>query len=567
MTPESPLRAQPDSRILTQGGNQYQGSLFDEAPVQSTADHEQLLADYRQRYGLAEDPFADDYSFPFFTGGGRRQLLERLLHLCQFSNSVMVVLGEYGVGKSRLAHALMDSLPEDDGLSYLPIKARQTTDDLLAAIVDDLELMGEGEEHTRENLLANLEQFILVDPLEDESLAVVVIDNAQLLSRDSLQVLADLIKKHPKQNRLHLVLFGEPPLMEQLEQCDFEGVLINDFYLQPFTLGESVDYLNFRMEMADYLGPEIFTESMVSPWWRQAQGQLTVLHECAQERLLESVTPQAQASVKRGLPVLHIVAISVLITLVGVVFLYMGDDQTSTQQISKPKVPVSSTVASTQNLTSTATPVEPLMQTLPGPGTTTSAAAATQTPATVNEEERIVPLAELSSRPATMQNSYVSPTHAEIAPAAAPATTPEVVPATNQEVVSIPPVVHEQSKPVVETVKPKPAPVEIPVVTAKKSTHEQTILGWPSSYYTIQLLGVSNEKAARDYIAAQANKNDLLVFKSKRQGKDWFVVIAGRYPGVAQARQAITTLPASQREAGPWPREVKAIQQEIKSAL
>lgn len=203
------------------------------------------------------------------------------------------------------------------------------------------------------------------------------------------------------------------------------------------------------------------------------------------------------------------------------------------------------------------------MQTLPGPGTT-----ATQTSAAVNEEERIVPLAELSSRPATMQNpSGAPPAPAEVAPAAAIAAAPQVVPATNQEVASIPPVVHEQPKPAVEPVKPKSASVEIPVVTAKKSTHEQTILGWPSSYYTIQLLGVSNEKAARDYIAVQANKNDLLVFKSKRQGKDWFVVIAGRYPGVAQARQAITTLPASQREAGPWPREVKAIQQEIKSAL
>ena len=454
----------------------------------------------------------------------------------------------------------MDSLPEDDGLSYLPIKARQSTDDLLVAIVDDLELLDEGAERSRENIVASLEQFMLVDPLEDESLAIVIIDNAQLLARDSLQILADLFKKHPKQNRLHLVLLGEPPLMEQLEQCDLEGILINDFYLQPFTLGESVDYLNFRMEMADYLGPEIFTESMVSPWWRQAQGQLTVLHECAQERLLESVTPQAQVSIKRGLPVLHIVAISVLITLVGVVFLYMGDDEPQRQPLSKPTLSVSPTATSPQNLTSTATPVEPLMQTLPGPGATTS--AATQLPAVAVEEERIVPLAELSSRPATLQNSSIT-TPAQVE------TTPEQAiqqPTLSQEVVSGPQVVQEQPNPVAEPVKPKPAPVEIPVVTAKKTTHEQTILGWPSSAYTIQLLGVSNEKAARDYVAAQPNKNELLVFKSKRQGKDWFVVITGRYPGVAQARQAITGLPSSQREAGPWPREVKAIQQEIKAA-
>jgi DamX protein len=80
-------------------------------------------------------------------------------------------------------------------------------------------------------------------------------------------------------------------------------------------------------------------------------------------------------------------------------------------------------------------------------------------------------------------------------------------------------------------------------------------------------LGVSSEKAARDFVAAQANKKDLLVFKSKRQGKDWFVVITGRYISSAQARQAIARLPDVQRDAGPWPRDVKTIQNEIKSAL
>jgi DamX protein len=80
-------------------------------------------------------------------------------------------------------------------------------------------------------------------------------------------------------------------------------------------------------------------------------------------------------------------------------------------------------------------------------------------------------------------------------------------------------------------------------------------------------LGVSNQNAARDFIAAQSNKSDLLMFKSRRQGKDWFVVITGRFASSAQARQAIAKLPAAQRDAGPWPRDVKTIQAEIKSAM
>ena len=57
------------------------------------------------------------------------------------------------------------------------------------------------------------------------------------------------------------------------------------------------------------------------------------------------------------------------------------------------------------------------------------------------------------------------------------------------------------------------------------------------------------------------------MFKSKRQGNDWFVVITGRFASSAEARQAIGRLPAAQRDAGPWPRDVKTIQAEIKAAL
>ena len=59
-------------------------------------------------------------------------------------------------------------------------------------------------------------------------------------------------------------------------------------------------------------------------------------------------------------------------------------------------------------------------------------------------------------------------------------------------------------------------------------------------------------------------KKDLLLFKSLRQGKDWFVVVTGRFPTSAKARQAVQNLPAAQSKASPWPREIKVIQQEIK---
>lgn len=569
MTGDSPLRAQPDSRILDQPASQ-QGYLFD---LTDTSSDEQLLADYRQRYGLSEDPFAQDYSFPLFTGAGRRQLLDQLLHLCQFSNSVLMVSGEPGVGKTRTAHAFMDSLSDQDQICFLSLQSAQNLEQVLTVIAQTFGI-NSGPLPSVENLLTAIEAFIAEEALvEEDGLAVVVVDNAQLLDDQTLAVLTALLNNFPQQNRLHLALFAEPSLMSRLELASPETLLISDFHLQPFILAEAVDYLNFRMEMADYLGPEIFSESMVDPWWRQAQGHLGILHECAQERLLESVTPKL-AFDKRSLPVAHIVAIALLIAVVGVVFLYMGDeDKPAASVVVAPALaPATNQTASSSalELTSTSTPVQPLLQSLPQPQQPNQIAAqqqaqnaqaqqAAQTGSAMQPDddfapEEVVPLAQLPTTPAKKPEVMSS----------APATTPQPV-VTTPPPTAAPAAVKPESKPVL--VEPASKPAEKKPLATTASQQERNILAWGASEYTVQLLGVSNRKAALDYMAAQPNKTELLMFKSKRQGNDWFVVITGRFASSAEARQAIGRLPAAQRDAGPWPRDVKTIQAEIKAAL
>lgn len=609
MTGESPLRAQPDSRILDQ--DSQQGYLFDDQDEQK---EDQLLADYRQRYGLSEDPFAHDYSFPLFTGAGRRQLLDQLLHLCQFSNSLLVVLGDSGVGKTRIAHAFMDSLSDHDQICFLSLRTGQTLEQTLLAISQAFGIQV-GSVPSTENLLGALEAFIAEEAVsEDDGLAVVVLDNAQLLDDQSISVLTALLNNFPQQNRLHLALFGEPSLMRRLERLSPENLLCNDFYLQAFTLLEAVDYLNFRMEMADYLGPEVFTEAKVDTWWRQSQGQLNVLHGLAEEHLLESVTP-ARAMNKRPLPVIHIVAISLLMAIIGVAFLYMGDDEPApvpsiavVNSVGGHAVAVSSVAAPPMTapsapepgvapaerpleLASTQTPVQPLMQSLPQPASPpvdaipqaqSGTPPVTRQPVTTQEtttlptagsmqveqapiaqeqapivQEQVVPLAQLPTAPPKVASSTTAIIEPKPKPVAAPvaqaiSSAAAAMPAQAAAVAEKPqPVVAEPAKPV------RPA----------GSAQERTILGWKPNEYTIQLLGVSSQKAAQDFVAAQSNKTELLIFKSRRAGKDWFVVITGRFASSALARQAIAKLPAAQRDAGPWPRDIKTIQAEIKSAM
>lgn len=554
MTPDSPLRAEADNRLTDADAINMQASLFDADPFNSsTKENSSLLNDYRQRYGLSEDPFSDDPGFPLFTGGGRRQILDQLLHLCQFSQNLLVVTGEQGVGKTRIAHALADSLEEQDQLCFLALSAGQTLEQLLVAIVESFNLPIPSPASV-ENLLSEIENFVATsesdEENESEGLILIIIDNAEHLDSSSIAVLASLIENKSQTNSLHVVLVGEPRLVSRLNGLESDKLQISDFHLPAFSLSETVDYLNFRMEMADYLGPEIFAEAMVDPWWRQAHGQLSVVHEFAQDKLLQSVMPQEESG-RSNLPVFHIVAISAVIAIAGVFYLYLDDkeaDKNLTARVvaSVPAITARSSVASLSNhsiaLANTETPVQPILQSLP------------------NTVETVVQVdnAVVDHSVASTTSVAIEMPHSDVVEIA---TTNEVSSSTPEETVkNNPPAASAQS--VSYQAEPKQATTS--TLSGSYTAHEKKILAWSPSQFTIQLLGVSSLKSAQEFVSSQSNNAELLIFKTRRSGKDWFVVVTGHYASNAQARAAIGNLPAAQRDAGPWPRQIQVIQKEIR---
>lgn len=509
-----------------------------------------ILADYRQRYGLSVDPFVDDPHFPFYQGAQRRQILEQLLHLCQFSHNLLVVAGEYGVGKTRMAQALIDALDDADDICFVEGQVTSDINSLLADVLAQFEL-GSPEDFTE----------FCQKKSEQDGLVVLIIDNAHHLSDEVITELIGLLQENAE-SRLHLVLFSEPYLLDRLETINAPDIVLTDFLLEKFSLAEAVDYLNFRMEMADYLGPEIFIEAKVDPWWRQSQGQLLLLHEQAQERLLESVSkPQRSrgyGSDKRGLPIPHIIAASGLVGALFLGYLYLGSSsEKPASNVAQPiPIPIQpqSTAASSQVVSAQASSlaiVNPAIATEYKSAEPVRSLASSSIAAQSNSEkstvvkQSVVPLAQANELQASAQQQ----SKAKVASSVKSVTKVESS--------------SEQSKSVAK-VKSEATAASEPKVSQVFSDQEKTILAWDGSEYTLQLVGVSNEKAAHEYIAAQPNKKDLLLFRSKRQGKDWFVVVTGHFPSSSKARQAGQDLSESQKKASPWPREVKVIQQEIR---
>jgi len=516
----------------------------------------QLLSDYRQRYGLSSDPFVDDPHFPFYQGAQRRQILEQLLHLCQFSHNLLVVTGGYGVGKTRMAQALIDSLDDIDDICFVEGQITSDTASLFSEIYTQFELTDKAEF-----------TGLCKKKSDQDGIVVLIIDNAHHLTDEVIADLINLLEEN-FESRLHLVLFAEPHLLERLNNVDAPDIVLTDFFLEKFSLVEAVDYLNFRMEMADYLGPEIFLENKVEPWWRQSQGQLLALHDYAQEKLLESVSePRSNKEYKSNTLVPHVVAASVLIGALFLGYLYLGDEskEKAAAQITE-SVPIAggheSTALSSQASSQSSLPVVSDVVTaavveknseqtysLSNTSTSTSNVELEKAKASQEIKQSVVPLAQANNE---FHSQVVQqPSKASISSIAADAKKITLTTASSK------------SKNTTKINAENSGDASLRG-SAIYSNQEKIILSWDESEFTLQIVGLSSEKSALEFIAAQSNKKDLLLFKTIRQGKDWYVVITGHYPNAAIARQGAKSLPESQLKATPWPRDLKTIHREIK---
>lgn len=480
---------------------------------------DQPIQDYRQRYGLSMDPFSEEPYYPFFAGGQRGELLEQVIHLCQFGQGVTVVVGAPGVGKTRFALALYESLDQSQ-VCFISALPTLQADVLLQHIAAHAGFETAG---------ATTGQLIsaLTDPdnfSQEHGFSLIVIDDAHHLDDETIAALLRITRSaDTAHQKFQAVLIGDALLVDRLKNLPVIPTQINEYVLPALTLSETVDYLAFRMEMADYLGPDIFSESLISPWWRSAQGRLSIVHSQAREHLLSTTRPQAKTTTTKNFPVVHIVAAAALGCAILMALFYRGGDASS--DIPKTqRIPLNLQAVSSASLSSMA-----------------SASVTQSVIAPAVSEESDLRVSEASAVVLSEAHHVTSSLSVAVSSASSVAV----------------------SSAVSRVAAHSSAPASVSQPTSL-SADEQVLMSWGEGEYTLQLLGVSNRKAATDFVASQTNRDALLLFRSTRQGKDWFVVVVGRYQNTAQARAAVAGLPELQSKGGPWPRALKDIQQELR---
>ena len=209
---------------------------------------------YLRYYGLDDYPFSvtPDPAF-LYLSASHREALGHLLYGAGEHGGFVALIGEVGTGKTTLIRALVDNdMPElDIALCWNPhLEVRE----FVATICDELGAEYDPRRDTSlKDLVDRLNRHLLATHANNRR-TVLIIDEAQNLSRGVLEQLRLLtnLETH-KHKLLRIILVGQPELEQLLARHDLRQLsqrITARFKLNALGYGETRAYVQHRLKLA-----------------------------------------------------------------------------------------------------------------------------------------------------------------------------------------------------------------------------------------------------------------------------------------------------------------------------
>jgi len=206
------------------------------------------LGRHLQLLGLERAPFppVPDAAAWFQTPLLEQELVEAA-HALRTRAGFVLLTGEVGTGKTTFLRRLLHSLEGDGVVVSLVFNTFLQGADLLAAVLRDFGLRPKG------NPAADIERLnrFLVERWQQQTTCVLVIDDAQNLTLESLELLRLLTNLETGQEKLlQIVLSGQPELRQNLDQpCirQLTSRICKHVRLEPMSRAQVGPYVRFRL--------------------------------------------------------------------------------------------------------------------------------------------------------------------------------------------------------------------------------------------------------------------------------------------------------------------------------
>ena len=247
-------------------------------------------------YGVVENPFGVTPNTRFlYQSGTHAEARSSLIIGIEYGVGFQALIAPPGMGKTTILFNVLERF-RDVARTALLFQVQGGSCDFLRYLLSEL-----GSESHDSNL-ASL-QGAVNRLLKQEHLAgrptIIIVDEAQSLDSSVLETLRMLSNFETTTRKLvHIVLAGQPGLAERLAAPElaqlYQRISILTT-LTPFGLEDTRDYIDHRLKIAGYLGPQLFTSSALNLIWEHSGGIPRQINKlCFNALLLATVGGQKQ---------------------------------------------------------------------------------------------------------------------------------------------------------------------------------------------------------------------------------------------------------------------------------
>lgn len=498
---------------------------------------------YLEAYQLTSPPFSSiKDSDSAFISDQWHQTLNQLSHLIQSSDLILAVSAENGMGKTTLSKLFMRHA--DKHLRCCPITATKKMDKnkLIEILSHCFNLpFCQNDQDLLECLLEQGN-----DLQRSDIIPVILLDNAQLLPNESLQLLLHFLpaKDTNQKDKLadfRILLLSTPELITRLEQLQTNLHVIP---LEPMDRDTTKDYLLHRLKQKGMQQSLPFSDKDINFIHQHAHGDIKQINLLAHQVLLKKYTRKNRlmnipSLEKLSLPNKPKIWISLAIAIILSTVLFFQSKINQLIESQPDSEPILAKAVSTQPEKK-----DYLLKKIPDSHTVKTDIAKKYIPPSDRSHVTAAPSLSLETtekppEPADTDNIIN--------------TIPEPV---NTVITNHPP---EQT-----VSNEKNIDNSLTKLLEKHQIQDKTwIMKLPASSASAQIMASIKLNA----LIRQANypelKGKVAIYKILRNNRDWYVMVYGSYKNITTLRQAVNKLPATLKKRKPWLRYTQAIQAEI----
>jgi type II secretory pathway predicted ATPase ExeA len=245
--------------------------------------------EHLHHFGLSQDPFSNESDLRlYFESPSHRDAQRRVERGLRQHKGLTLLTGEGGMGKTLLARRILDGLEEEIFEATLLVMLPGAADAMGIFQRFARQLGAEEPARDRAGVLGQIyEQLAIVR--EDGRHAVLIVDDAQVMSPQVFAELGGLLSLEYEDRRLMSMLFvGSPELDRQIQNDAslFPRVDVR-VRIQPLDLQSSIAYLTHRLQVAR-ARPDLIPPATMEVLCKLSRGRPRRLNTLADNALFET---------------------------------------------------------------------------------------------------------------------------------------------------------------------------------------------------------------------------------------------------------------------------------------